>query len=219
MGEAFAVDVDGVRVAVHGTHLRVARDGSRVVVDLSEGVISVGTPPKTGTTYGTLVTAPAHVEFSTTDVTGTLRVDHDDAHVRAPLDLTEAPPPVIASPTTLAPPVVEGPVEPPAVVPSMNAPPRPPAGLASASPPKPLTPTETVLAAVRTCAEQTLRSGSVAVTVSSVLRVDVNPDGSAALASFNPPLAPELQSCVGRAVYATHWGEPGAHLIPIELHK
>ena len=89
MGEAFAVDVDGVRVAVHGTHLRVARaerGGSWVVVDLSEGVISVGAPPKAGSTMGVLVTAPAHVEFSTTDVDRTLRVEHDPARVRAPVD-------------------------------------------------------------------------------------------------------------------------------------
>ena len=66
-GEAFAVDIDGVRVAVHGTHLRVAREkrgGTSVVVDLTEGVISVGAPPRAGATVGVLVTAPAHVEFS-----------------------------------------------------------------------------------------------------------------------------------------------------------
>src|SRR5439155_1470159 len=61
-GEAFAVDIASgtslVRVAVHGTHLRVSRSGSRVVVDLTEGVVSIGVPPRTGSTYGTLVTAP-----------------------------------------------------------------------------------------------------------------------------------------------------------------
>lgn len=34
-GEAFAIDVEGTRVAVHGTHLRVERQGSRAIVDFA----------------------------------------------------------------------------------------------------------------------------------------------------------------------------------------
>ena len=226
MGEAFAVDVDGVRVAVHGTHLRVARDGAHVVVDLSEGIISVGTPPKTGSTYGTLVTAPAHVEFSTVDVTGTLRVDHEESHVRPPVDLAESIAPVAVASPQLGPSVAsvdEGdavdPVEAPPLAPSSIQNPRPPSGITTPPPPKPPTPTEIVTAAVSACAEQTLRSGgAAAITVSSVLTVNVNSDGVARLATFDPPLAPDLQSCISRAVYATHWTEPGPHHIPIELH-
>ncbi|MBX3225357.1 MAG: hypothetical protein KF795_32935 [Labilithrix sp.] len=89
-GEAFAVDIATerslVRVAVHGTHLRVARAGDRVVVDLTEGVISIGTPPRNGVTYGTTVTAPAHVELDATDLS-TLRIEHAPAAVRAPVPL------------------------------------------------------------------------------------------------------------------------------------
>lgn len=86
-GEAFAVDVEGVRVAVHGTHLRVARDGERVVVDLSEGMVSIGAPPKSGSTYGTLVTAPAHIEFQADALGTSLRVDHAAIAVRRAVDL------------------------------------------------------------------------------------------------------------------------------------
>ena len=64
-GEAFAVDVGASRVAVHGTHLRVARAGGHVVVDLNEGVVSLGEAPRMGSTLGTLITAPAHAEFTT----------------------------------------------------------------------------------------------------------------------------------------------------------
>ena len=85
-GEAFAVDIATekalVRVAVHGTHLRVSRTGSRVTVDLTEGVVSIGAPPRTGSTYGTLVTAPSHVEFDAANLATTLRVDHSPASVR-----------------------------------------------------------------------------------------------------------------------------------------
>src|SRR5207237_528524 len=90
-GEAFAVDIAAgsslVRVAVHGTHLRVARNGSHVVVDLTEGVVSIGAPPRTGSTYGTLVTAPSHVEFDAADLDHTLRIEHAPAAVRAPVSL------------------------------------------------------------------------------------------------------------------------------------
>ncbi len=86
-GEAFAVDVDGTRVAVHGTHLRVARDGARATVDLREGVISIGLPPRSGSTYGDLVTAPAHVEFDPSDPHGTLKVSHEIGRVRVAANL------------------------------------------------------------------------------------------------------------------------------------
>lgn len=89
-GEAFAVDVATdrslVRVAVHGTHLRVARAGTRVVVDLTEGVVSIGVPPRTGITVGTLVTAPAHVELDANDL-GSIRVDHSPSAVREAVSL------------------------------------------------------------------------------------------------------------------------------------
>jgi hypothetical protein len=93
VGEAFAVDVTSstgslVRVAVHGTHLRVARvaGGNRITVDLTEGVVSIGVPPRTGVTYGTLVTAPAHVELDASDLS-TIRVDHNLNAVRAAIAL------------------------------------------------------------------------------------------------------------------------------------
>ncbi|HEY2735059.1 MAG TPA: hypothetical protein VGI70_13780, partial [Polyangiales bacterium] len=103
-GEAFAVDLrapagsahEFVRVAVHGTHLRVARSasGDHAMIDLSEGVVSIGFPPKSGSTYGTLVTAPAHVEIdvaklaaeSTSDASAIV-VDKNAGSVRAPVEL------------------------------------------------------------------------------------------------------------------------------------
>lgn len=85
-GEAFAIDVaDGTghvaRVAVHGTHLRVARTGRHVVIDLTEGIVTVGVAPRAGSTYGTLVTAPAHVELDVDDLEH-VRVEHAPTFVR-----------------------------------------------------------------------------------------------------------------------------------------
>ena len=89
-GEAFAIDVEGARVAVHGTHLRVSREGTRATIDLREGVVSIGLPPRSGSTYGDLVTAPAHVEFDSSDPHGTLKVSHRD-HARAQRRRSKAP--------------------------------------------------------------------------------------------------------------------------------
>jgi len=91
-GEAFAVDVGHSRVAVHGTHLRVARVGEHVMVDLSEGVISLGEAPRIGSTLGSLLTAPAHAEFTTSDAEGTLTLSHDPAVLRAPVSLGASTP-------------------------------------------------------------------------------------------------------------------------------
>jgi hypothetical protein len=217
-GEAFAVDIEGVRVAVHGTHLRVARETvngeTKVTVDLNEGVILVGAPPKAGSTVGTLVYTPAHVEFSVSDVEGTLQVDHDPAHVRAPVDplslsreprdesvvLPSAAPPAPGAPVAAAP-VAVGPR-----APSMPA-------------PKVKTANDAIMEAVRSCSDESLHGKTGSLTVSSMLTIDVKSDGMARIASFDPPIGPELQSCIGRTVYATRWSEPGAHRIPIEIHK
>ena len=219
-GEAFAVDVDGVRVAVHGTHLRVARaerGGAHVVVDLSEGVISVGAPPKAGSTVGVLVNAPAHVEFSVADLEGTLRVDHDPAHVRAPVDPASLSETASATPSTSparprvssAPPAA---VQPAVVAPPVTAP-------VVGADPKPQDPREVVLASVNRCAEQALHGNSTTLTITSVLNVNVNQDGTVASTVFAPPVGQELQDCVGAVARAQRWNEPGLHQIPIEIHR
>src|SRR5580658_6009775 len=81
-GEAFAVDVEGSRVAVHGTHLRVQRDDWRVVVDVNEGVIAVGDAPRTGPVLGAVVVASAHAEFMAFDALGTLEVSREPSALR-----------------------------------------------------------------------------------------------------------------------------------------
>ena len=215
-GEAFAIDVDGVRVAVHGTHFRVAREernGKNVVVDLSEGVISVGAPADT---LAQRYNAPAHVEFSVSDLVGTLHVDHDPGRVRAAVDpvalaaLAQSVAPESAPESAPSSPVTsQGSGGNAPVVSSRTL---------SATPPKPPTPNELIVAAVRRCAGETLHGGAGTITISSMLTVDVTSDGKARLATFHPPLMPELQSCIGKVVYETSWSEPGAHDIPIELH-
>ncbi|HEY6458847.1 MAG TPA: FecR domain-containing protein, partial [Polyangiaceae bacterium] len=104
-GEAFAVDVGGSRVAVHGTHLRVARSAGHVVVDLNEGVVSLGSAPRVGSTLGALITAPAHAEFAADAAEATLTVTHDRGSVRpaVTLEAASAAQARAAAPTVLLP--------------------------------------------------------------------------------------------------------------------
>jgi|GEM_PF-1008647 len=222
-GEAFAVDIaterNLVRVAVHGTHLRVARAGSRVVVDLTEGVVSIGVPPRTGVTYGTIITAPAHVELDANDL-GTLRVDHAPAAVRAAIPLgghhesASVPrPDPVSSPTH-----VHGENAPPALVAKGRARLEPgPHGQKPDAPKAARPPREAITSAVRECAASRSRSGDVLVTVNSDLRLRVSAEGVVESAQFSPPLLPEVQSCAAQVIYKTKLEETGIVTIPIEF--
>jgi ferric-dicitrate binding protein FerR (iron transport regulator) len=92
-GDAFVVELDGARVAVHGTHLRVAREGARVTVDLSEGIVSIDDVRRMGSSAsGTLMVAPAHAEFVVTQPLETLTVTREVAALRTPIELASAAP-------------------------------------------------------------------------------------------------------------------------------
>ncbi len=224
-GEAFAVDIATerslVRIAVHGTHLRVARTGNRVVVDLTEGVVSIGVPPRTGVTYGTIVTAPAHIELDATDL-ATLRIDHVPASVRAavPLGQHEATT-AVARPDRGSAPAQPQPSETAAPAAAKTGAGARPDSTSAA--PKPegrkvvLPPREAISAAVRECAASRTRSGDVQVTVSSNLRLRVSADGVVESAQFSPPLLPDVQSCAAQVIYKTKLDETGVVTIPIEF--
>lgn len=230
-GEAFAIDVrtdrSVVRVAVHGTHLRVGRSGDRVVIDLTEGVVSIGNPPRTGATYGALVTAPAHVELDATDLE-TLRIDHTPTSVRAASSFATPPSPVSNhDPTAVTGTMASGPRLPssPAPLSSTTANlkgvvPRPsdvaPITKAEASSP-PLAPRDAISTAIRDCAVAQTRTGSVRVTVSSELELRVSSVGTVESANFSPPLLPEIQSCAAKVIYKTKLDETGNVKIPIEF--
>lgn len=223
-GEAFAVDIATarslVRVAVHGTHLRVARAGNHVVVDLTEGVVSIGVPPRMGVTHGRIITAPAHVELDATDL-ATLRVDHSPAAVRAAIPLgyhevasatprseTASPPPELREHEPVA-----ASVGAKAAVATSDSEPAPKAVSPKTSP----SARERISAAVRECATGISRSGEVQVTVSSKLHLRVSASGDVESAQFSPPLLPEVQACAARVIYKTKLEETGLVTVPIEF--
>ncbi len=217
-GEAFAVDVltdrGAVRIAVHGTHLRVARAGQHVIVDLTQGVIAIGPPPAAGLTTGTTVHAPAHVEMDVNDVPGTLRVDASSATVRTAVGLgasivaevrPEAPPPhahqVGARPSSPRGAVTK-PDQP-------SSPPRAPVAKQSAR--------DAVAGAIRDCAALQAKHGEIRITVKSALVLHVTANGAVENARFDPPLHPEIQACAAKTIYATRFEEATPITIPIEF--
>ena len=217
-GEAFAVDVTSsrgnvVRIAVHGTHLRVARTGDHVTVDLSEGVVSIGAPPKRGSTLGELVTAPAHVELDVDDVAGSLRVQHDAAVVRAPVSLDFAPA------AESAPPRAAGMLA-PGKAPSLTA-------AADAREPEltvtaPAASAETVAGVVRGCQRGALQATGVTVTVSTTVALRIGEDGYVQHARFSPPLSADVQDCIARVLYdtrKTHFDHAGELSVPVEMTR
>lgn len=230
-GEAFAVDVVGergaVRVAVHGTHLRVGRDargGSRVVVDLTEGVVVVGAPPRAGTTQGKLVTAPARVELDLADPVGSLVVSHDPAVVRPALALADDARAAAAAgaPSSLphAEPGAEdvpGLVPPPGTSSAAAAPRANAKGTAAhrdATPPR----TESeIVEAVRACAAGHLGTSRVAVSFASTLHLRVGASGEVEAARFEPPLDPATQQCAAGAIYKARLGAAGDLAIPVRV--
>ncbi|WP_437567468.1 FecR domain-containing protein [Sorangium sp. So ce542] len=62
--EAFAVEVDGTRVAVHGTLFTVTRLADRVEVDVEHGTVAVGPAAYRGATTAHLLVGPSRGTFS-----------------------------------------------------------------------------------------------------------------------------------------------------------
>ncbi len=213
-GEAFAVDVGNSRVAVHGTHLRVARAGDRVVVDLTEGVISVGEAPRFGSVAGAILNAPAHVEFMAEDALGTLTQTHDPAAVRGG-DIRShdptAPEPSSPRPESSA---SHGPATPTEGRPESRA--TPPAGSKAVVAAEP-NPTAAIASAVRMCMAERPRADNVTVVVSTALHLELADDGSVRAARFDPPVAPDVNACAAQSIYKARFAHGGPVTIPIDF--
>lgn len=220
-GEAFVVDVDGTRVAVRGTHLRVARDGARATVDLSEGTIAVGPIPAAGLTEGSLIKAPAHVEIDLAHG-GAVTVDTHAAAVRARAfdhDVRDARAAATTSPTegstasepaapdtALAPPIVPRPTTTAPLKPAASADPR--------------TPNAVVGDAVLACIEKHVPASARHVTITSTLVLDIDStSGSVKIARFDPPLPPEVQTCSSETIYKTRFTGSTSERIAIRAER
>jgi len=224
-GEAFAIDVAGpsgvTRVAVHGTHLRVAKAGNLITIDLTEGVIALGAP-RDGRTEGREIKAPAHVELEAGSEPGAARVSSEPraawpldlvSEGRSPLAPLQVLPAASLGPTARAAPKHGGA---PGPGPSTSGAP------AASSAPVLLLSEGAARTAIqvdvkRCTAQGAAGSGSVAMHVESTLTVDVRADGSVSATRFDPPLAPAIQECAAQSVLARHIEGPRSFTVPIKF--
>lgn len=209
-GEAFAIDVTSskgnvVRVAVHGTHLRVARVGDHVTVDLTEGVVSVGAPPKRGSTLGELVTAPAHVEFDIDTAVvggslgGLLDVRHDASSVRAAVSLSPEGKVTINDTPAPKPESTAKPSPQPAITSPIATPKPAPMDAIAADPNINERISNTVRSFVR--AQQSANGVTVIPPKSVTLKIELSDDGYVRTVTFDPPLSPDVQKRIADTLF------------------
>jgi ferric-dicitrate binding protein FerR (iron transport regulator) len=187
--ETFAVEVGGARVAVHGTAFRVERQVSgNLRVEVSEGVVAVGPAGRPGHTEGWLLRRGDSGEFKANGKSGHV-VRAETASASEP---AAAPSEPSKAPVAVAP-----------------------------KPSKPLSPGErdlgkgvdTIESAVRSCygASATSAGGDakseVRVRFTTELGVVVGPDGRVRDTRFEPPLAPQVMSCVKGAAAGVKFPE------------
>jgi hypothetical protein len=192
--EAFAVEVAGTRVAVHGTSFRVTRRDGDVLVAVEHGTVAVGPVGHVGATTGRLLVAPMRAAFSLDGGRSAHFVDADEpALLSATTSSTAAAPQLLVEPR---PPQRDPSLAPSAMIEAPHT---------HAQPSKPAVETthltETVVrATLARCFDEAFakRSSQVKLTVSSSLRLTLRADGSIVAARFDPPLEPALQGCAER---------------------
>jgi hypothetical protein len=233
--EAFAVDVGGTRIAVHGTVFTVTRLDDGVEVDVERGAVVVGSAATTGAITGHILVGPSRGAFSLDGGRTARLLPASGAPIAA------RPPAVaLADPETAQAAAVEAhdAAAPARGAPGMPLPAHPPAPAAAAAlsdsdpgaapvtappaaepsrePAATLTPAS-VRAALTGCfaARQRRSSSSMETSIVSTLRISVRGDGSIAGVRFDPPLKPELQQCA-QSVYAGRF-EPPPGAAPVEI--
>jgi hypothetical protein len=240
--EAFAVEVERTRVAVHGTAFSVGRTATGILVDVEHGTVAVGPAGNVGVTMGHILVGPSRASFSL-DGGQIARVlprspaplfaaSRDLAAVAPPhaaiaiaavdpQEIATAVPGVHAAlPAHLA---LSGAAQAPAPSAAESAPDV--ADVAVVAPVAAAIPaalSEAVIAArLRQCFERSYAADSgsgVPLSVVSTLHLALQADGSVRSAIFNPPLKPELMSCAGGAI-AGKFAEGNRQLdLPVSFH-
>ena len=225
VGEAFAVDVGVSRVAAHGTHLRVARTGDNVAVDLNDGVISVGRAPRSGMVDGVVVNAPAHAEFVVASAPDAVVVTHARTAVRSPVSVIPGAfgrsLPVPATSTLQEPEVIDLPSQSVAPAPARPSPARSPphpVALAPSTPPsEPLASSASLAMAIRNCLKEEPHADNVTVAFESTLYLQIGEDGSVRSARFDPPVAPDVNTCAAPLIYSAHFERGGTLTVSIDF--
>lgn len=228
--EAFAVEVDGTRVAVHGTLFTVTRAADHLEVDVEHGAVAIGPAATRGPTTAHLLVGPSRGSFSLDGGSVARLLPRPDREPVAAAELPVQAMPAPASRSLAAPavaPEVQSAAAPrlPAVAAlpvraaSVAADPTPRAGhLASA--PATLTPAAIQASLARCFAAERARGlPLVHRSISSTLRISVLQDGGVGGIRFDPPLKPALQACA-ESIYAGRFaGGPDTVAIPLTIEE
>ena len=202
--ERFSIELGRARVSVRGTHLRVARSGRKVTVDLTRGSIAVGRE---------FVSAPAHVELDAEDANAIII---DRFNVRPAESFDEVVAVALPAPSSSA-----GKLE-PHTAPAPGGPSFPVPRLAPSAAILPVDPKVRLEAAVRRCMVQygfPDSSPAAHLSITTSLQMQIGDDGSVQSARFSPPLPPKAQECASVAVYATHFGAGGPVTLSVQADK
>jgi ferric-dicitrate binding protein FerR (iron transport regulator) len=174
--ESFAVQVEGTRVAVHGTVFRVERSAHRMLVDVREGTVSVKPTHARSATRGFLLVAPATGSFTLDGRSGVVR--------RRPASVSTPPPDSDGRLATQAAPLSQSSPQ------TSGLPDSPPMSAIEAGV------SRMVALANRCFVEHTRRSGDIQIVAATTMTFDALPDGSVRGLGFAPPLSPVVYGCV-----------------------
>lgn len=206
--EALIIEATGTRVAVHGTRFSVSREGPRVVVDVEEGVVTVGPAGQRGPTMGSLVTGPARAAFSVRDgsLLGVLDRGEPVVHAPASADARGTLDPMPRSPVAPRPDSVSisasQPAKPAAVATAaadaLKAPAASPGAAPAPTEPLPLTLDDARRQLVGCLSRPGTESDhALRVMASTDAHVGLDSEGRVSRVRFDPPLRPDLQHCAG----------------------
>ena len=70
---------------------------------------------------------------------------------------------------------------------------------------------------LKRCVVQGNPGKGVAISIESTLTVDVRADGSVSGTRFDPPLAPAIQECTSKAVFARRIEGPRSFTVPVKF--
>jgi len=187
--ETFAVEVEGTRVAVHGTAFRVERVGERVQVDVSEGTVAVE-PSGTHSAPAFLLRRDSRGNFALDGRTGSVEGNASavvaDGGGQSHRTVAKLAP--VSHPHASAPGI---------------QPARPEVSTERAAPALPVQPSisdiesgvSSALELMNRCFRDQTRSTGNRVSASTGLTLSVAGDGTIQSVTFAPPLAPAVEDC------------------------
>lgn len=223
--EALVIDAGGARVAAHGTSFSLLREGERVLVEVGEGVVTVGPAGQRGPTVGTLLRGPGRAAFSAQ--TGALLEELEPSTVAASASLpsraavadtsaastsSSADTPAASASAAAAAPRYAAPSPTADTTASMAA--EEPAAGPSASASTATKPAKPSLAAARALlvgclsAETSDTDSALRVTAASEVRLRLDTNGAVASVRFVPPLRPDLQERCGSLLFGLELDAP-----------